>query len=161
MEPFLVFRRTGRFIAAVLALGFGGGTLLLGIGSTMIAAPSLHALWGSFRSYLLVTLPFFLAGGILALCRRELWFVPELRAFRMLTFRPWLFSGPRVEQGSIDDYRGLCTEVTDASEVAVVVSLVTGGGERVPVREFDKPAEAQAFAQRFAEITGLPLSAEP
>jgi hypothetical protein len=37
------------------------------------------------------------------------------------------------------------------------VSLVTDGGETVPVREFDKTAEASAFAERFAEVTGLPL----
>jgi hypothetical protein len=157
MEPFLVFRRTGRTIAAVLALGFGGGTLLLGLGSTVADAPNLHATLAAGRGYLLATLPFFLAAAVLYVCKRELWFLPEVRAFRMLTFRPWRLSGPQVEQAPLDEYRALCTESMGDKDKTTVVSLVTEGGETVPVREFAVSDEARAWAERFAEVTGLPL----
>lgn len=161
MEPFLVFRRTGRTIAAVVALGFGGGTILLGLGTTLAAAPSAHSAFAAARGYFLAALPFFVAGALLAVCKRELWFVPEARAFRMLTYRPWRFRGPGVEQASIEDYRALCTESLShrTEQPTTLVSLVTEGGETVPIREFEESSEASAFAKRFAEVTGLPLRA--
>lgn len=149
-----MFRRTGRTIAAVLALGFGGGTLLLGLGSTVADAPNLHATLAAGRGYLLATLPFFLAAAVLYVCKRELWFLPEVRAFRMLTFRPWRLKGPQVEQAPLEEYRALATE---SDHNVTVVSLVTESGESIPVREFSASSEARAFAQRFAEVTGLPL----
>jgi hypothetical protein len=157
MEPFLVFRRTGRTIAAVVALGFGGGTLLLGLGTTLASAPHVQAALAAARGYFLAALPFFVGGAVLAVCKRELWFVPEARAFRMLTYRPWRFRGPRVEQASIDDYRALCTERPRGEQPSTLVSLVTESGETVPIREFEESSEASAFAKRFAEVTGLPL----
>ena len=87
MDPFLVSRRSGRTIAMVVGLGFGGGTMLLGVTSAaagaLNAAAILPALWG----YFVASIPFFAFGAILAACRRELWVVPEQQALKMLTFR--------------------------------------------------------------------------
>ena len=158
-EPFLVSRRTGKTIAKVVAFGFGGATVVLGLATTFGVAFSLQALFGAFRGYFLAAIPFFLFGGVLALCKRELWFVPEAEAFRMLTFRPWQLKGPRVEQGPLEDYQAVCAVELeqDDEQPATVVALVTQRGEEVAVREVSDLKEAEAFAQSLSEATGLPL----
>lgn len=158
-EPFLVFRRTGKTIGVVMAFGFGGGTVLLGIVSSFAGALSLASLWVAARSYFLVALPFFASGVVLALCRREFWFVPGARSFRMLTFRPWYRSGPRVEEAKLDEFRALKTETLEqpGEQSTTLVSLVMTAGEAVPVREFEAPDEARALARELSELTGLPL----
>jgi len=159
-EPFLVFRKTGRTIAAVLAFGFGGGTLLMGVASTAAAAVNARALLNAFLGYFLGALPFFVLAAVLAMCRRELWFVPEARAFRMLTYRPWR-RGPRVEQALIDEYKALCSWAIAGGEAEgnTVVALVTEGGERVPLREFHQADEARGFLEQLCDVTGLPRTA--
>jgi hypothetical protein len=158
MEPYLVFRKSGRTIALVLAFGFGGGTLLLGVGSAALGALSAAALLPALQGYLLASLPFFLAAAVLRSCRRELWVVPEQGVLRMLTFRPWYFRGPRVEQADLDEYSGLCTVSMDhASERATLaVALIAKGGDRVPVREFDERDAADTFARELSDASGLP-----
>jgi hypothetical protein len=158
MDPFLVFRRSGRTIAKVLAFGFGGGTVLLGVTSSVAgalnAAAILPALWG----YFLAALPFFLFGGILAACRRELWVVPEQGVLKMLTYRPWHFRGPRIEQAPIEEYRGVCTVNLDhqAERSTTAVALVPAEGDPVPVREFEAMEDAERFVVEMTEATGLP-----
>ncbi len=156
MEPFLVFRRTGRVIAAVLALGFGGGTLLIGVTTAAGSAFSGAAVWAALKGYFLVSLPFFVAGAILAGCRRELWVIPSDGVLRMLTFRPWRLRGPRVEQAPISEYDGVCIVSLDhrAEASTFAVALCTGE-ERIPVREYTARAEAEDFAGALAEVTGL------
>lgn len=161
-EPFLVFRRTGRTIAAVMAFGFGGGTMLLGLVSSVSFGFSMGALWAAFRGYFLASLPFYLAALVLVRCRRELWFVPGARSFRMLTFRPWQLSGPRVEEAKLEEFRAVKTERfdQDGEQATTLVSLVMAAGEAVPVREFDAPDEARSLAAQLADLTGLPLYSE-
>jgi len=159
MEPYLVYRRSGRTIAAVLAFGFGGGTVLLGVLSSVIGAVSAAAIWAAARGYFLASVPFFLGALVLVRCRSELWFVPGARAFRMLTFRPWLFAGPSVEEAKVEEFRAVRTEVFEqvGEAASTVVSLVMASGDAVPVREFDAPEEARRVAVELAEITGLPM----
>ncbi|MBM4375155.1 MAG: hypothetical protein FJ095_08730 [Deltaproteobacteria bacterium] len=158
-EPYLVFRRTGRTIAAVLAFGFGGGTVLLGVLSSVVGAVSAAAIWAAARGYFFASFPFFLGALVLVRCRRELWFVPGARAFRMLTFRPWQLAGPRVEEAKLEDFHAVRTEVFEqvGEAASTVVSLVMASGDAVPVREFDAPDEARRAAAELAEITGLPM----
>ena len=166
MDPLLISRRTGRTIAIVLALGFGGGTLLLGLATSLAAALRTGVLWPVVQGYSLAALPFFVGGALVAMCRRELWFLPEHRAFRMLTYRPWRLRRPRVEQASVDEYRAVCL-MDDESEGAAedeagepaVVALVTREGDKVPLREFRDAADAKAFALELAEATGLSRTA--
>jgi hypothetical protein len=160
VEPLLVFRRTGKTIAKVLAYGFGGGTVVLGVSTSLGGAFSAHAIWSAFSGYLLVASPFFLAGAVLALCWRELWVVEGddgARLLRMITFRPWMFSGPRIEQASVDEYAAVCTaELTHRAEKAsYAVALLTAEGDQVPIREFQEIGEAREFVERLAEATGL------
>jgi hypothetical protein len=156
--PYLVFRRTGRTIAAVLAFGFGGGTVLLGLLSSLSGAPSVGAVLGAVRGYFLAALPFFAAAAVLAACRRELWFVPEARALRMLTFRPWQLGGPRVEEAPLSEYRAVRMQAGEGEGAgSTVVALVTERGEAVPVRETDRADEGRALAEELAKRTGLPL----
>ena len=158
-EPFLVSSRSGKTIAKVVAFGFGGGTVVLGLTTTFGIAFSAQALLGAFRGYFLAAIPFFLFGAVLAVCKRELWYVPEASAFRLLTFRPWLFKGPRVEQAPLEEYQAVCAvEVErDDEKPANVVALVTKGGDEVAVREVDDIKEAETFAQALSDVTGLPL----
>lgn len=163
----LVFRRTGKTIAKVLAGGFGGGTLLLGVTTSLGGSFHWQALWSAFSGYFLVASPFFLAGAILALCWRELWVVRDddgTRLLRMITFRPWMLSGPRVEQASLAEYAAVCTaELTHRAEKAsFAVALMTAEGDQVPIREFEELEEARDFVERLAEATGLAVRrAEP
>lgn len=158
-EPYLVFRRTGRTIAAVMAFGFGGGTVLLGVMSSVVGALSAGAIWAAARGYFLASLPFFVSALVLVRCRREFWFVPAARAFRMLTFRPWQLDGPRVEEAKLDEFRAVKTEVVeqDGEQATTAVSLVMLAGGSVPVREFETPDDARGLAQRLSELTGLPM----
>lgn len=161
-EPYLVFRRTGHTIAAVLAFGFGGGTVLLGVMSSVVGALSAGAIWAAARGYFLAALPFFLAALVLVRCKREFWFVPEAESFRMLTFRPWQTSGPRVEEAKLEEFRAVKTDVVeqDGEAATMVVALVMVSGGAVPVREFDAPDDARRAAADLAEKTGLPLLGE-
>lgn len=161
-EPYLVFRRTGRTIAAVLAFGFGGGTVLLGVVTAAVGAFSATTIWMAARGYVLAALPFFLAALVLVRCRRELWFVPAARALRMLTFRPWQLAGPRVEEAKLDEFRAVKTELLEpiGEQRTTAVSLVMLAGGAVPLREFELPEEARALARHLSELTGLPLLGE-
>ncbi len=143
----------------MLAFGFGGGTLVLGVLTAVGASFELRALLAAFKGYFLAALPFVVAGVALSLCRRELWFLPGARAFHMLTFRPWLVRGPRVEEARLDEYRALRSDMPDPAmdEPAHVVSLVTVTGESVPVREFDRADEARGFIERLAAVTRLAI----
>ena len=42
------------------------------------------------------------------MCRSELWYLPQTRTFRMLTYRPWRLS-PRVEEAPLSEYAGVRT----------------------------------------------------
>lgn len=145
-----------------MAFGFGGGTMLLGLLSSFSVGFSRAALWAAFRGYFLAALPFFVAALVLDRCKREFWFVPSARSFRMLTFRPWQLSGPRVEEARLDDFRAVKTErlELETEQAASVVSLVMTAGDSVPVREFDAPEEANVLAEELARRTGLPLFSE-
>lgn len=153
-EPLLLRLRSGRIAAAVVAFGFGGGTLLLG-GITLTAgALEGGSPWGGVIGYLIAASPFFLGAWILALCKSELWFLPEGRSLRLLTYRPWLRT-PRVEEASLDEYAGVRVEPPPDQEGGPVVALVSVQGEAVPVRQFSDAGEAEAFARRVAAATGL------
>lgn len=158
MAPLLVSERSGRTIAMVLALGFGGGTILLGVTSAAAGALKAAAIWPALWGYFLAALPFFVGGAILAGCRRELWVVPEHKALKMLTYRPWLLRGPRVEQAPFDEYRGLCLVSLEprAEQASFAVALVPKEGEPVPVREFETSEQATSFFERMQGATGLP-----
>ncbi len=150
--PFLVMQRTGKTIAKVLGLGFGGGTVLLGVTTSVGGALSTRALWPALTGYLLAALPFFVMAAVLWRCKRELWVVPADGVLRMLTFRPWLVRGPRVEQ----EYRGVCTVALRGEDAAVAVALVTQAGDPVPVRDFGSTSEAATFLEELERVTGLP-----
>lgn len=161
VEPLLVFRRTGKTIAKVLAFGFGGGTLVLGV-STSVGSLEPRAIWSAFTGYALVASPFFVAGAILALCWRELWVVVSddgARFLRMITFRPWMLAGPRVEQAPMDEYAAVFTaELTHRAEKAsFAVALMTQAGDQVPIREFEEIEMARSFVEQLAAATGLPV----
>jgi hypothetical protein len=108
--------------------------------------------------YILASLPFFVGALILMFCRRELWIVPDDKMLRMLTFRPWLWRGPRIEQAPLDEYRGLCLVSLDhrAERSSLAVALITEDGDRVPIREFDVRDQADDYVRELADITGLP-----
>lgn len=158
MDPFLVSRRSGRTIAMVVGLGFGGGTMLLGVTSAAAGALNATAILPAVWGYFVASIPFFVFGAIVAACRRELWVVPEQQALKMLTFRPWLIRGPRVEQAPLEEYRGLCKVSLDhrAESSTFAVALVPKDGEPVPVREFEASDDAEAFISEMMEATGLP-----
>lgn len=153
--PMLLRLRSGRTAALVIALGFGGGLTLLGVGSAAFSPLPGFSLFATLKGYLLATSPLFLLAAIIALCRSELWLDPEARVFRMLTFRPWRFR-PRVEEASVSEYAGVRTDpAEEADGGGVLVSLVTSGGEAVPLRQFRDRPEAVAFAEGVASAVGL------
>ncbi|HVY49503.1 MAG TPA: hypothetical protein VHB21_26605 [Minicystis sp.] len=155
MEPMLLRLRSGRIAAAALVLGFGGGTMLIGLGTLVAGRSSGLPIAGTLLGYALVALPFVLAGAVVAPCKSELWLVPEARALQLLTFRPWR-RGPRVEQASLDEYAGVSADrAGDRDGGGAIVSLVTRSGERVEVRQFRDEGEAVAFAARLAARAGL------
>ena len=89
--PILMRLRSGKTAALVIAVGFGGGLTLLGVGTAALSPLTGFSIFAALKGYLLATSPLFALAAIIALCRSELWLDPEARAFRMLTFRPWLF----------------------------------------------------------------------
>lgn len=153
MSPLLLRLRSGKTAARVVAFGFGGGTMLLGAGSLASAAVRGMNILPGLLGYALGALPFFVLGGVIALCRSELWFVPEARSFRLLTFRPWRL-GPRVEEAALSDYAGVRTDAAGERDGGGrIVSLVSATGEVVPMRQFDTKSDDEA--RRFADELGL------
>jgi hypothetical protein len=152
--------RSGKIAAAALIFGFGGGIMLLALGTAASVASEGFSIWGTLIGYALMALPFVLLGVGVALCRSELWLVPEERALRLLTYRPWR-RGPRVEQASLDEYAGVMAErASDGEGGGAMVSLVLKNGERVELRQF-KPADgAVDFAKDLAARAGLWLRGE-
>lgn len=155
MEPILLRLRSGKTAAIVIALGFGGGTLLLGLVSFASEAMRGARIAGILVGYGIAALPFFVLAGLVAVCRSELWLLPEVRALRLLTYRPWRL-GPRVEQASVDEYAGVRIDpAPEPNGGGVLVSLVSVEGEAVPLRQFPEEGEARAFAERLAGAAGL------
>jgi hypothetical protein len=153
--PILLRLRSGKTAALVIALGFGGGLTLLGVGSAALSPLEGFSIFTALKGYLLATSPLFALAAIIALCRSELWLDPEARSLRMLTFRPWLFR-PRVEEASVSEYAGVRTDpAEEADGGGVLVSLVTAGGEAVPLRQFRERSEAVTFAESVAGAVGL------
>lgn len=153
-KPILLRLRSGKTAALVIALGFGGGLVLLGVGSAALSPmPGLSVL-AALKGYLLATSPLFLLAAIVALCRSELWLDPAARAFRLLTFRPWRLR-PVVEEASVSEYAGVRTDPAPEDEGGgTLVSLVATNGEHVPIRQFKENAEAIPFAEQVAASVG-------
>jgi hypothetical protein len=159
MEPLLLRARSGRIAAGAIAFGFGGGTLLLGTVSLLAGAArepgALPAVGAGLLGYAIAATPFFVLAAVVALCRSELWFDPEARMFRLLTFRPWR-RGPAIEQAPLSDYAGVrCEPAEERHGGGFLVSLVAAEGEVVPMRQFSAENEARAFAERLGEASGL------
>jgi hypothetical protein len=154
-EPMLLRLRSGKTAALVVGLGMGGGTLVMGVASTAASAAKGGALVGAFIGYGIAVLPLLLLAAIVAVCKSELWLVPETRTLRMLTYRPWL-RRPRVEEALLSEYAGVRTsKMTDDYGKGTLVSLVTTEGEDVPLRQFKDEAEALAFADKLGAAAGL------
>ena len=154
-EPMLLRLRSGKTAALVVGVGMGGGTIVMGVASTAASAAKGGAIVGALIGYGLAVLPLVLLAVIVAVCKSELWLVPETRTLRMLTFRPWLRQ-PRVEDASLSEYAGVRTsKMTDDYGKATLVSLVTTEGEDVPLRQFKDEAEAQTFAEKLGGAGGL------
>lgn len=154
-EPILLRLRSGKTAALVIALGFGGGTLILGTVSAAASGARGGAILGALLGYGLAVLPLLLLAAIIAVCKSELWLLPETQAFRMLTYRPWRLS-PRVEEAPVSEYAGVRTsKMTDDYGAATLVSLVTASGEDVPLRQFKDEAEAQSYAEKLGDAAGL------
>jgi hypothetical protein len=165
-QPLLIRRKSGRTAGAVVAFGIGGGLLVMGIASAVAGSFHAGAVWPAIKGYVLALLPLFVFGAVLAVCRRELWLLPEERVLRMLTFRPWLLRGPRVEEASLDEYVGVRTILIDAdpalgedSVAMCVVALVPKEGDQVPLFEMSDLGAAHILAERVAELSGLPIQA--
>jgi hypothetical protein len=155
VDPILLRARSGKTAARVLAFGFGGGTMLIGVASFASEAMRGAHIGGLVLGYGIATLPFFALAGVVALCRSELWLVPEARALRLLTFRPWRL-GPRVEEASVSEYTGVRLDPAPVDDGGgVLVSLVAVDGEAVPLRQFPAGGEAVSFAEQLAEAAGL------
>ena len=154
-EPMLLRLRSGKTAAIVIAAGFGGGTMLLGVASTAASAMRGGALLGAILGYGIAVLPLLALAGIIAVCKSELWLVPESKSFRMLTYRPWRLA-PRVEEAPISEYAGVRTaKMKDDDDGSTLVSLVTSSGEDVPLRQFSEEAEALEYASKLGEAAGL------
>lgn len=159
-RPMLLRLRSGKTAALVIALGFGGGMTLLGVGSAALSPLPGFSLFAALKGYLLATAPLFLLAAIIALCRSELWLDPEAKALRLLTFRPWRIR-PRVEEASVSEYSGVRTGPAPEDDGGgILVSLVTAGGEAVPLRQFRARDEAVAYAEQVAAAVGLWLRHE-
>ena len=154
-EPMLLRLRSGKTAALVVGLGMGGDTIVMGVASTAASAAKGGALLGAFVGYGIAVLPLLLLAAIVAVCKSELWLVPETRTLRMLTYRPWLRQ-PRVEEAPLSEYAGVRTsQMTDDYGKGTLVSLVTTEGEDVPLRQFKDEAEARTFAEKLGEAAGL------
>jgi hypothetical protein len=152
--------RTGKIGAAVLIFGIAGGTMLLATGTAVQFAAKGLPFVEPWLGFALCVSPFVLAGIVVAFCRSELWLLPEERALRLLTYRPWL-RRPRIEQASLDEYAGvLADRASDRDGGGAMVALVLKSGERVDVRQFKDEASASAFARELAERAGLWLRGE-
>lgn len=151
----LLRRRSGKTAALVIALGFGGGTIALGVGTALLGPTPGASLLPAFEGYALATLPLFALAAVIAVCKSELWLDPDARVLRLLTFRPWLFR-PRLEQAPLSEYSGVRVDATPEDEGGgVLVSLVTTAGEAVPLREFEAREIATPFAAELAKVSGL------
>ena len=154
VDPILLRRRTGRTAALVIAAGFCGTTLLLGVGGAALSG-SRGAILPALLGYSLATLPLFLLAGVIAVCRSELWLLPKERVLHLLTFRPWRLQ-PRVEEGKVSEYAGVRLDPAPEDEGGgFLVSLITAGGEAVPIRQFKLHSEADGFAENVASSVGL------
>lgn len=154
-EPILLRLRSGKTAALVIGGGMGGGTVLLGVGSAAASAMRGGAILGALVGYAVAVLPLVLLAVIVAVCKSELWLLPEQRTLRMLTYRPWLRT-PRVEEASLSEYAGVRTsKMTDDYGKATLVSLVTTSGEDVPLRQFSDEPEALAYAEKLGAAAGL------
>lgn len=154
-EPVLLRLRSGRTAGLVIGGGIGGGMLVMGIVSTAASAHSLSAIPGAIVGYGGAILPLVIAAILIAVCRSELWLVPEKKTLRMLTFRPWLRT-PRVEEAPLSEYAGVRTsKMSDDYGNATLVSLVTTAGEDVPLRQFSDDVEAHTYAEKLAAAAGL------
>lgn len=154
-RPMLLRLRSGKTAALVISAGFGGGLTLLGVGSAALSPLPGFSIFTALKGYLLATSPLYVLAALVAMCRSELWLDPAARAFRLLTYRPWLFR-PRVEEASVSEYSGVRTEPADEADGGgVLVSLVTAEGEAVPVRQFHDRGEAAALAEKIAAGSGL------
>lgn len=154
-EPMLLRLRSGKTAALVIGGGMGGGTILLGVGSTAASAVKGGAILGALLGYAVAVLPLLVLAAIVAVCKSELWLLPEKRTIRMLTYRPWLRT-PRVEEAPLSEYAGVRTsKMTDDYGLATLVSLVTTTGEDVPLRQFSDEAEALGYADKLGAAAGL------
>jgi hypothetical protein len=154
VDPILLRRRTGRTAALVIALGFGGTTLLLGVGGAVLSG-SRGAVIPALLGYSLATLPLFALAAVIAVCRSELWLLPKERVLHLLTFRPWRLQ-PRVEEAKVSEYAGVRLEPAPEDEGGgFLVSLITAGGEPVPIRQFKDQSEGELFAESVASSVGL------
>lgn len=154
-DPILLRLRSGKTAALVIGGGLGGGTILLGVGSTAASAMRGGAILGALVGYALAVLPLLALAAIVAVCKSELWLLPEQRSLRMLTYRPWL-RRPRVEEASLSEYAGVRTsKIQDDYGDATLVSLVTTTGEDVPLRQFSKAEEATSYAENLGRAAGL------
>jgi hypothetical protein len=154
-KPMLLRLRSGKTAALVIALGFGGGTIIMGVGSTAASAARGNALLGALVGYGIAVLPLLALAAIIAVCKSELWLFPETRSLRLLTYRPWRL-GPRIEEAPLSEYAGVRTSaMTDDYGRGTLVSLVTTAGEDVPLRQFKDDAEAGAYAEKLGEAAGL------
>lgn len=154
VEPMLLRLRTGKTAALVIALGFGGGTIVLGVG-TVAASGNFRAMLSAFLGYGLAVVPLLVLAGVIAVCKSELWLLPDKGTLRMLTYRPWRLS-PRVEEAPLSEYAGVRTsKMADDYGNATLVSLVTTSGEDVPIRQFKKEDEAAEYAEKLGAATGF------
>ena len=153
--PLLLRLRSGRTAAFVIGGRIGGGMLLLVVATPDASAPSRAAVWNARLGYGGAILPLLVAAALIAVCRSELWLVPEKQSIRLLTFRPWL-RAPRVEEAPLSEYAGVRTsKMSDDYGNATLVSLVTTTGEDVPLRQFTDESEAQTYAEKLATTAGL------
>lgn len=128
--------------------------LLLGVGGAVLSG-SRGAVLPALLGYSLATLPLFLLAAIIGVCRSELWLLPEERVLHLLTFRPWRLQ-PRVEEGKVSEYAGVRLEPAPEDEGGgFLVSLITAGGEAVPIRQFKDQLDAEPFAESVASSVGL------
>lgn len=152
-KPMLLRLRSGRTAALVVGGGMGGGTIVMGVASTAASAMRGGAILGALVGYTLAVLPLLILAAIVAVCKSELWLLPEQRALRLLTYRPWLRQ-PRVEEAPLSEYAGVRVAKMTTDD-GTLVYLVTTGGEDVPLRQFKDEAEAGTFAEKLGEAAGL------